>query len=78
MIRQKPISLKIDKGLLAELDSEVALGWQKRNWHINQAIRIYLSLQDTRRLYKCVGNESNKSEVLNRWLRARFPEAATW
>lgn len=78
MIRQKPISLKIDLGLLQELDSEVALGWRKRNWHINQAIRIYLSLQDTRRLYKCVGNVNEKSEVLNKWLRARFPEAATW
>ena len=78
MITQKPICLKIDYDLLNELDSEVELGWRKRNWHINQAIRIYLSLQDCRRLYKCVDSDSNKAEVLNKWLRERFPEAATW
>ena len=78
MIRQKPISLKIDFELLEQLDSEAALGWRKRNWHINQAIRIYLSLQDTRRLYNCVGSDRNKAEVLNSWLRDQFPEAATW
>lgn len=78
MVNQKPISLKIYTDLLEMLDAECSLGWQKRNWHINQAIRIYLELQDCRRLYKCVGNDAAKKDMLNKWLRNRFPEAATW
>lgn len=78
MITQKPISLKIAKDLLEELDTEVSLGFSKRNWHINRAIRLYLKLQECRRLYKCVGCDKNKQEVLNRWMRDWFPEAATW
>lgn len=78
MVTQKPISLKIDTEILEELDTEVSTGWHKRNWHINQAIKIYLELQDCRRLCRCVGSDANKREVINRWLRERFPEAATW
>lgn len=78
MVTQKPISLKIDYQTLEELDSECALGWRKRNWHINQAIRLYLKLQDTRRLYKCVGTDNNKADVLEKYLREVFPEAAHW
>lgn len=78
MITQKPIALKIDTYTLEVLDTEVSLGWRKRNWHINQAIRVYLSLQDARRLFKCVGSDDNKKKVLNDWLREQFPEAAQW
>lgn len=78
MVTQKPICLKIDNELLELLDAEVALGCPKRNWHINQAIRIYLKLQDTRRLYKCVGSDKIRKDVLNSWMREQFPEAATW
>lgn len=46
MVTQKPISLKIDYDLLKDLDQEVALGWRKRNNHINEAIRYYLELKD--------------------------------
>lgn len=78
MITQKPISLKIAIDLLEELDTEVSLGFPKRNWHINRAIRLYLKLQSCRRLYRIAGCEKNKQEVLNRWMRDWFPEAATW
>lgn len=49
MVTQIPISLKINIDLLHELDKEVRLGWQKRNGHINNAIRLYLEVQDLRR-----------------------------
>lgn len=78
MVTQKPISLKIDTSLLEELDTEVSLGFRKRNWHINRAIATYLKLQDARRLVKCVGSDNNKHQVLNQWLREWFPEVATW
>lgn len=78
MVNQKPISLKIDHELLEMLDKEVTCGFRKRNWHINEAIRIYLELQDCRRMYKCVGSDQEKKNELNIWLRHRFPEAASW
>lgn len=78
MVTQKPISLKIDTELLQELDGEVALGWRKRNCIINQAIRLYLSLQDCRRTVRCIGNPDVKVDVVEDWLKKNFPEAVPW
>lgn len=78
MVTQKPISLKIDTELLQELDAEVALGWRKRNCIINQAIRLYLSLQDCRRIVKCIGNADAKVDEVHDWLKKNFPEAVPW
>lgn len=78
MINQRLISLKIYYDLLEELDTEVFVSSSKRNWIINRAIKTYLELQDSRRLYNSVGSERNKKEVLNSYLRQWFPEAATW
>lgn len=46
MIKQKPISLKIDVELLEKLDEEVSLGWKRRNACINEAIAVWLELKD--------------------------------
>lgn len=79
MITQKPISLKIDTELLENLDTECQRTWRKRNWCINQAISYYLEIMELRRLLRKVGeNENNKKLLLNKWLRERIPEAATW
>ena len=79
MITQKPISLKIDTELLDNLDTECQRTWRKRNWCINQAISYFLEIMELRRLLRNVGeNENNKKALLNRWLRERIPEAATW
>ena len=78
MVTQKPISLKIDTELLQELDAEVALGWRKRNCIINQAIRLYLSLQDCRRIVKCIHNADAKVDEVHAWLKENFPEAVPW
>lgn len=78
MITQKPISLKIDTELLEQLDAEVALGWRKRNYIINRAIRLYLSLQDCRRIVKCIANDESKSAEVHEWLKKNFPEALFW
>lgn len=78
MVTQKPISLKIDTELLQELDAEVALGWRKRNCIINQAIRLYLSLQDCRRIVKCIGDYDAKVDEVEHWLKENFPEAVPW
>lgn len=78
MVTQKPISLKINTELLQELDEEVRLGWRKRNCIINQAIRLYLSLQDCRRTVKCLGNADAKVDEVEAWLKKNFPEAVPW
>lgn len=78
MVTQKPISLKIDTELLQDLDEEVRLGWRKRNCIINQAIRLYLSLQDCRRNVKCMSNADAKVDEVYAWLRKNFPEAVPW
>lgn len=78
MVTQKAISLKIDTKLLQDLDKEASIGWNKRNTLINQAIALYLELMDTRRRVKCYGNEEDKKDEANQWLRKRFPETAEW
>lgn len=78
MVTQKPISLKIDTELLQDLDAEVALGWRKRNCIINQAIRLYLSLQDCRRRVRSIQNPDTKVDEAYRWLKKNFPEAVPW
>lgn len=78
MIRQKPISLKIDTELLGDLDAEVALGWRKRNSHINEAVRFYLDYLDTRRQVKALGLTDAGNEVKEEFIRKWFPEWTTW
>lgn len=78
MITQKPISLKIDTCLLEDLDEEVRLGWRKRNWHINQAIALYLEVQDLNRRLKCYQGAALKHDEVERFLRHRVPNGANW
>lgn len=76
MVTQKPISLKIDTSLLQDLDDEVRLGWRKRNWHINQAISLYLEVQDLNRQLR--GRPDQKQDAVERFLRHRVPNGANW
>lgn len=78
MVTQKPISLKIDTELLKELDAEAALGWRKRNWHINQAISLYLEVLDLNRRLRCYQDAALKHDEVERFLRKRVPNGANW
>ena len=78
MVTQKPISLKVDCHILEELDKEVSLGWRKRNWHINEAIRVYLEIQDLNRRLRCYQDAALKHDVLERFLKKRVPNGASW
>lgn len=73
MITQKPISLKIDTSLLEELDREVALGWRSRNGMINEAVRAYLVLADSRRRIKAYGNIDDQVRELDRLIKHLLP-----
>lgn len=74
MVTQKAISLKIDYELLEGLDSECATGWRKRNSHINEAVRFYLELLDTRRRVRSYGSIEDQRAERDRFLRRWFPE----
>ena len=75
MITQKPISLKINAQVLEDLDKEVALGWSKRNSHINQAIAMYLRVMDARRRIRCAGSVQDKLKQLEDLESFVVPEA---
>lgn len=53
MIRQKAISVKIDYGILHDLEQEVSTSGVNRNKLINRAIWFYISNKDAQRQYKC-------------------------
>lgn len=73
MVNQKAISLKIDYGILEDLDREASLGWRKRNSHINEAIRFYLEYRDTVRRIRSYGDPKDKMEEFTRFKEKWFP-----
>lgn len=73
MITQKPISLKIDTTILENLDKEVALGWKKRNALINEAIRTYLVLADSRRRIRTYGKVEDQVRELEQLIKKLMP-----
>lgn len=74
MIRQKAISLKIDMELLEQLDAEAALGWRKRNNHINEAIRFYLEYKDAYRTQQAHRGHPLAHTVVEDFTKKWFPE----
>lgn len=74
MVTQKAISLKIDFGTLDRLDKEVALGWRKRNNHINKAIDFYLDYKDALRRIKAYGSIEDKAAEYARFTKKYFPD----
>lgn len=60
MVTQKPISLKIDTGLLERLDNEAGQTWKSRNRLINEAIDMYLDLRDTQRYQRLEESQGRK------------------
>lgn len=78
MITQKQICLKIDTELLEKLDAEVALGYKKRNTHINAAIRLYLCYINTRRRMRMINKRYHQEKTLEEFAREWFPEVYAW
>lgn len=71
MVTQKAISARIDKKLLEELELEASLGYQTKNRIINEALRFYFDLLDTRRKFLAAGNNIEGS-TLNDQLTLRW------
>lgn len=73
MVTQKLISLKIDTHTLEELDKEVALGWRKRNTHINEAIKFYLEYLSVRRRIYDSYEQQDKIDEYTKFKNKWFP-----
>lgn len=77
MINQKALSLKLNVDILEELDKEVNITWKSRNRIINEAVKMYLCAQETRRRARAHGVGSPVcdkavAEFLKTWV---LPEA---
>lgn len=77
MINQKALSLKLNVDILEELDKEVSVTWKSRNRIINEAVKMYLCAQETRRRARAHGVGSpvcdkEVAEFLKMWV---LPEA---
>ena len=70
MINQKSISAKIEHRVLEELERESFTSGKKKNRIINDAIRMYIDMQDLIRYLDCViskgPRDSMMSEVFHR------------
>lgn len=78
MINQKPISARIHKQTLWNIEQEVMVSGTTRNRILNDGARLYLSLQDARRAYRMHPDPSTKAKILKGFLKSWWPEAATW
>lgn len=77
MINQKALLLKLDVSVFEELDQEVSTTWKSRNRIINEAVKMYLCAQETRRRARAHGVGSpvcdkEVAEFLKTWV---LPEA---
>lgn len=60
MVRQKPISLKVNTFILERLDKEAEQTWKSRNKLINEAIDMYLDLLEIQRRQRLEESQGNK------------------
>lgn len=74
MVTQKAICVKLDTYTLEQLDKEVSLGWKKRNRIINEAVSLYLELQDRKRRVRSYQDPSDKEYQVCEFIRRQFPE----
>lgn len=73
MVTQKAICLKLDVNTLEQLDKEVSLGWKSRNRIINDAVSMYLELQDHKRRVRSYQSMSDKEDEVRKFIRRQFP-----
>lgn len=60
MITQKAISAKLEHEVLEELERESFTSGKKKNRIINDAIRMYVDMQDLKRYLACIRTESQR------------------
>lgn len=68
MVNQKLISVRIDLGVLKELDSETRCTGRARNFMINRSCKDYLALIDIIRSCEAMQESVKDSKAFNDWL----------
>ena len=68
MVNQKLISVRIDLGVLMQLDLETRCTGRARNFMINRSCKDYLELIDIIRACEAVGENIKDSTAFNNWL----------
>ena len=68
MVNQKAISAKIEYGVLEQLERESFTSGRKKNRIINDALKMYIDLQDLKRYLGCIKTESQRFNMTYRVL----------
>ena len=68
MVTQKLISVRIDLGVLDQLDLETRCSGKARNFMINRSCKDYLHLLDIIRSCEAMGESIKDSTAFNNWL----------
>ena len=78
MVNQKAISARINVYTLWRIEQECMVSVTSRNRILNDGARLYLDLQDAKQAYSAHADPETRAKILNGFLKAWFPSAATW
>lgn len=70
MVTQTPILVKLNTETLDALNAEKSTTWKSRNRIINEAVRYYLDMADTRRRCRAFmpkDAERERAQFIQRW-----------
>lgn len=77
MIRQKPISARVDLEILHQLEQEAFASGYTKNRILNEALALYIWMQDLRRAYVAMGRQGTLLHLLKEH-RTSTPTGARW
>lgn len=75
MVKQKPISARIDTTILTKIDQEAYTSGTPRNRILNDAGLLYCELQDLRRGLRCYQGE-HREAIVELFFQRFIPELA--
>lgn len=75
MVNQKPISMRIDERILAQVDQEAFTSGTPRNRILNKGAALYVELQDLRRRLRYYDGKDSEA-LLEQFFRRFVPELA--
>lgn len=78
MRNQKAISAKIDANTLEKLDTECVIQRRKRNTVLNEALRLWLALQENRQRTGLVRTDYHRDRMTEEWICDWMPWLRKW
>lgn len=77
MTNQKPISARVNHETLRRLEEEAYVSGINKNRILNEALNLYIWVQDLRRSYAAIGKKTDLPTLLDRH-RATAPVGIRW